>query len=113
MSKFITGVLHWKISIYFILEKSQVGIKELKKIVPAWKEIICGCQLPLNMRSAAVTQYHIWVTKKSTIHHVTDTPIKHLPIEHLFSSQYSAQQLNGEMLDTAPAVDIWNLKCDA
>ncbi len=79
----------------------------------AWKEIISGCGLPLNMCSVTVAQYHIWVQKekkKSAIHHVAGTPIEHVPIEHLFSLQYSAQQLNGEVLDTAPAIDIWNLK---
>lgn len=91
-----------------------MGIKELqkKKVTACTHELNYGCQHLLNMCRVAVTQYHILVLKEgSTIHHVTNTSIKHVPIEHLFSLQYLAQQLNGEVLDMAPAVDIGNVKC--
>lgn len=51
----------------------------------------------------------IFDKKSFTFHHDTNTPLKHVPIEHLFSPQNPAWQLEEEALHKAPAVDIWKM----
>lgn len=58
MIKFATKLKSIDLNLIETSFKSWVGVKEFK-IVAVVKETVYGCQLPFNVCSVAVTQYHI------------------------------------------------------
>lgn len=58
MIKFTTKIKSIDLNLIETSFKSWVGVKEFKKVAVG-KEIVHGCQLPFNVCSVAVTQYHI------------------------------------------------------